>query len=383
MQTFFLILLALLVYVFFAYPAALMLCGLFARRPRPVRDFPSVAVLIAARNERTHIARKIRNTLAFDYPAERMEIFVASDGSRDGTAACLRRLHHPRIHILTFDEPVGKTNAVNRMAEQTEAEILVMSDADVTVSPDAVRRLAAHFSDPRVGAVCGRRSDAYEQPSGARWPARLYNLYESSIKRGEGALGRVLGADGCLYAVRRACFRPLPAGVPDDFVAVLRVLREGRRVRYDSRAVSREEIPDTAAWEFSRRRRTVARGVRGLWSVRALLHPFRFPLVSFMLVSHKLLRWSAGIFLFGLLIVNAALIHVPPFGAWFGAQTIFYLCGVLGACPVEHGFWKPLRVVRYFVLANAAAAAGLLDVVCRRDWTTWDARPRPARKPRA
>jgi hypothetical protein len=232
--------------------------------------------------------------------------------------------------------------------------------------------LAAPFADARVGAVCGRRSHHDAPLTGLRGPARLYNLYESTIKRGEGRLHRVLGADGSLYALRRTLFRPIPAGVPDDFVAVLRVLEAGARVLYENDAVSRERLAADSAYQFTRKRRTVARGVRGLWLVRALLNPLRFPLTSFLLLSHKVLRWCTPIFLASLFVVSALLARRPWGLAALLAQASFYLAAWAGAAVPA---MKPLRLVqaiRFFVIVNAATAAGLWDVARGRAWSTWE-----------
>jgi cellulose synthase/poly-beta-1,6-N-acetylglucosamine synthase-like glycosyltransferase len=274
--------------------------------------------------------------------------------------------------LISIPESRGKTNAINALALHAQGEILVVSDADVLIKPDAIRTLVAHFSDPGVGAVCARRSSNPEGLTTASWPAKVYNEYESAIKRGEGALGRVLGGDGSLYAVRRACFRPLPLDVPDDFVNVLRVLAQGKKVRYERNAVSMEEMADARTGEFARKRRTVARGIRGVLEVRALLNPFRFPLTAFLLFSHKILRWSAGLMMLALLVVNAALIPEPGFSTFFALQIAGYAAALAGTLRVPGAIGRPLRTARFFVSTNAAAVAGILDVLLGRDWNSWN-----------
>jgi cellulose synthase/poly-beta-1,6-N-acetylglucosamine synthase-like glycosyltransferase len=370
MVTAFFILLGLLLYIFLFFPLALVLLAAFNRQRRDTSEAPSVAVLIAARNEQPRIAAKIANTLASRYPPDKLTVLIASDGSTDGTDDEVRACRDPRVRLVSLSPGVGKTSAINRLAQDAKAEILIVSDADVLIHADAIRNLARHFSNPRVGAVCGRRSDR-SRTANASWPARLYNLYEGALKRGEGRLGRVLGGDGSLYALRRVCFRPLPPDVPDDFISVLRVLEQGGRVFYDKNAVSWEELEVSDLTEFKRKRRTVARGVRGLWTVRGLLNPLRFPLISFLLLSHKILRWCAGFFLLALLLLNAALCRQAFFQWFLAAQLLFYGMAVAGSLAVRHPLSKPLKMVRYFALTNLAAACGIIDVLLRRDWSSW------------
>lgn len=370
MTSAFFILLGLFVYVYLVFPAVMMLLAAWERE-RPAGKFaPLVAVLIPAADEEERIAGKLANTLASNYPADRLMVHVVADGCIDGTTDAVLAVRDHRVHLISLPVSVGKTNAINHLVPTLTADILVLSDADVLISPTALGNLVRHFADPRVGAVCGRRSSRAEAIPEVSRPARLHYRYESAIKRGEGVLGRVLGGDGSLYAMRRSMFRPVPPNVPDDFVNVLRVLEEGKRVVYENDALSWEDLAPTAGSEFERRRRTVARGVRGLWSVRGLLNPLRYPLISFLLVSHKILRWGGGFVLAGLATTNALLASLPVFRELFIAQMVFYAAALIGAqAPGAVG--KPFRTARYFVLANLAAAAGVIDVITGREWKSW------------
>jgi len=372
MQLLCMILFCGLLYVFLVFPAILMLFAFLPRKVPPAGYHPSVDVLVAARNEREHIAAKIANTLAADYPAEGLRLLVGSDGSKDGTDDEVRATSSARLRLVALPEGTGKTRTINALVRDATADLLVISDADVLIEPDAIRKLVAHFQDPHVGAVCGRRSSKTSRMINVGPQARLYNRYEGAIKSGEGRLGCVLGGNGSLYAIRRELFAELPSGAPDDFVSILRVLARKKRVLYEDDAISCEELPHSARREFWRRRRTTARALRGLWAVRSLLNPFRFPLVSFLLISHKLLRWCGGIFMMGLLLLNLFLISEPGYAWLFGAQMIFYFAAALGTVESQLLVWKPFRMARYFVLMNVAATAGIVDVIRQRDWQSWD-----------
>lgn len=375
MEYLFFIAAGIVVYVYFLFPAAMLLLSyLPARRASRRLDLPAVTVLTAARNERAVIRAKVENTFASDYPHEKLDMIVGSDGSTDGTDEEVERLARPRLRLVRTPGHVGKANAINAIAADATGEILVFSDADILLAPDAIRELLALFDDPSVGAVCGKRTDNARQLTAAGYAARLYNLYEGRIKRGEGRLGRIMGGDGSLYAVRRALFRPLPADVPDDFVNILRVLAAGYRVRYAPRAVSWEELPREGGMEFVRRRRVVARCMAALCEVRELLNPLRFPITSFLLLSHRLLRWTTGLLLFILMSGTIWLARDSRFFQWLLLlQALFYLFAIAGKYVAHGPFMKPFRIARHFVFSNAAATLGICDFLRGRTWRTWDA----------
>lgn len=368
----FFIVLALLAYVYLGFPSLLALLSLLPATKAAGGNLPRVAVLIPAHNEGSRIREKLLNTLCCDYPADRLEIWVGADGCTDNTEAEIRAVDDKRIRLVSEFSRVGKTRIMNRLAKEAKAEVLVLTDADIWVAPDALRRISAWFGNPRVGAVCGRRSDRTDRMEGLSWPARLYNRYESAIKRGEGRLGRVLGADGCLYAVRREYYCPVPPGVPDDFVTVLRVLEAGYRVLYENEAESRETLSSDAGYQFRRKRRTVARGLRGLWCVRGLINPLRHPYTGFLLLSHKLLRWCTPFLMLMAFALNAGLAFHSYYGAILVAQVLFYCLALLPLIVPLAGRVRTIQAIRYFVLVNAATATAWLDVLLGRTWEQWE-----------
>jgi cellulose synthase/poly-beta-1,6-N-acetylglucosamine synthase-like glycosyltransferase len=366
----FLILFALLAYTLVLFPLAMAGVALFESK-RPGGSEPTLAILIPARNEASRIARKIQNTLDAEYPKDKLSIIVASDGSTDGTVAEIRKFVDQGVQLVEIAERGGKTEAVNRMAEVASADILVFTDADVLVDPSAFRVLARRFTDSKTGAVCARRAmDASEAGCRARMQ-QIQKSYETVIKRGEGVLGRVMGGDGSLYAVRRRCFQRVPGDVPDDFVAVLRVLKAGMKVAYEAVAIAQESMPNHDPEGLTRRRRTVARGVRGLWRERALLNPLRFPLCMFLLISHKVLRWFGGVLMVGLFLCNLMLLEHPFFLWVFVLQICCYGYACLSFFVGSIGTGGIFAIVPYFVLSNLGATLGLLDVFSHRDWTLW------------
>lgn len=383
MQVLFIICAIFLVYVYAGFPAIMAFLGLFNRKSRLENNAPDIPVsfLIAAHNEENTIREKIGNALESLAGFRRSEILVGADGCSDKTLEILASIENDAVKTTPFPERVGKAQTLNRLLESAKGEVIVFSDADALTGKSAVAALVRHFTDERVGAVCGRRSHKSGASSGMGLPARLYNLYESAIKRGEGTMARVIGADGCLYAMRRSLLRPVPEGTPDDFVNVLRTLEAGLKVLYEAGAVAREtNIAEDAAGHFTRKRRTVARGALGLWSVRRLLNPFHYPFVFWLVMSHKVMRWATPIALAAMLAANAAVCAKSLFYALvFAAQIAFYCAALAPWIFPRIGRFRPAQVARYFVVVNAAAAAGLLDALRGRKWIRWD---QPAGEPK-
>ena len=374
MRILFFILLGTLTYVFALFPLALTIIGILSRKKTEPAYIPTISILIPTRNDENHIRSKIMNAIDSDYPKEKIEILVGSDGSTDGTVKEIQSFDDDRIHLTTLSKREGKTSVINKLAEQANSDVLVMSDSDVILKPDAIKELVKHFADPKIGAVCGNRSNPVADNKNASKGAKLYNLYEGAIKEGEGALGRVIGADGSLYAIRRQEFKPIPPNVPDDFVTILGVLKNGNKVIYEKAAIAFEELQNSSSDDFVRKRRTVARGIRGLLSAKALLNPFRFPLISFLLISHKIVRWFAGIIMLILFVTNALLISQPLFLYFFFAQLVFYTMVISEKLFRKTIFAKLFKILRYFTLTNIAAGMGLIDVLRGKEWLFWDMR---------
>ena len=373
MHHLFYILVGLLVYVYLLFPAAMTALGMLRRRRVAGVNTPVVTVLTAAHNELRNISLKIANTLESDYPPDKLTMIVGSDGSDDGTDAVVAACGDVRVRLISTVGRIGKTNTINAICAVAAGEIFVFTDTDVMIEPHAIRIMTDYFDDPRVGAVCARRTDREHGVSGAGLAVQLYNLYEGGIKCGEGVLGRVMGGDGSLYAIRRTLFRELPPNVPDDFVNILRVIEQGYLVRYAQEAVSWDELPRHGGMEFARRRRIAARAWGTLGVMRSLLNPVRFPLACFLLVSHKVIRWFTGYILLALLVLNCTLASDPLLRWSMVGQAVFYSTAVAGYFVSNSPLLKPLRLISHFVLSNIAAMVGIADVMRGRSWRIWEA----------
>jgi cellulose synthase/poly-beta-1,6-N-acetylglucosamine synthase-like glycosyltransferase len=373
-----------IVYAYLGYPMVIFAFSrLFGRAPNPPvvadADLPTVSLLIAAYNEAGVIEDRIHNALELSYPEERSEIVIASDGSDDGTAdicACYRA----RIRPIVFPVRQGKPATLNAAIPQLDGDIVVLSDANTRMDPEALRHLARWFVDPAVGAVCGRL--VLNDPGTGRNADGLYWRYETFLKQCEARLGALLGANGAIYALRRSLFTPLPPGtVVDDFVIPLAAkLHSGCRIVYDEAALAYEESAPNLRAEFGRRSRIGVGGFHALTMLWPLLDP-RHGWTAFALWSHKVLRWACPFLLIAAILTAASLVRFPFYRAALIAQAAFYALCVVGALLPPTPASRLLRVLPMFAGMNLALLTGILRGICGRQTGVWARTERPlARK---
>ena len=367
---------ALVVYAYLVYPVVIWCLSRphGGRGTPPALDdgaLPHASLLIAAYNEEAVIGKRLENALAMDYPSDKIEIVVGSDGSSDGTAWVVRSFADRSVRLLDFPQNRGKATVLNAAVAEATGEIVLMSDANTMIDPAAARKLVRWFRDPAVGAVCGRLvlTDART----GRNVDSLYWQYETFLKRCEGRLGALLGANGAIYAIRKALFVPIPADtIVDDFVIpLLAKQRTGCAIIYDYEAVAREETAPDVGAEFHRRARIGAGGFQSIGMLWRLLDPRR-GWVAFAFWSHKVLRWICPFFLTGLLASNAILAGRPFYQVCLLGQFAFYLlAGLAALIPLRLGVLKPLRLATMFVGMNAALLVGFWRWIRGRQKGTW------------
>ncbi len=366
----------LIIYVYLIY--MLLICFLdywFApstgETPDDPEDWPEVTLLIAAYNEEAVIEQRIRNGLAMDYPRERLEIVIGLDGCTDNTATIAQRFVGRSLRLLDYPQRRGKATVLNAAMAEIQSPIVLMSDANTDIDPQAARRLVRWFQDPWVGAVVGRL--ILTEPGTGNNVDSLYWRYETFLKRCEGRLGALLGANGAIYAIRRDLYVPIPSDtIIDDFVIpLLAKLRSGCTIIYDGEAVAREETPASVASEFQRRARIGAGGFQSIALLWRLLDPRR-GWVAFTFLSHKVLRWLCPFFLIGLLVSNALLRDHILFRWAFGAQIAFYGVSLLAAlAPRGIRLPKLIRLMTMFTGMNAALLVGFFRWITRRQSAAW------------
>ena len=363
-----------LAYVYLGYPLLLALVGLFVRRSKASLGYlPKISVLIAAYNEETGIQKKIEQTLALEYPPDKMEIIVLSDCSTDRTDEIVKSFTDPRVRLFRAPQRMGKTNAQNLGVETAQGEVLIFSDATTVYHPLALQYLASNYADPKVGAASGRYQyfdPEGKSPTGSGMIA-FWN-YENFIKMMQSRIRTISGCCGCIYSVRRAAYTPLHPDVISDLVQPLWAIQKGYRVVFEDRALAYEETTKSSQEEFSMRVRVVTRGIRGILSVSNLLNPWKYGWVSVQLLSHKVLRWMVPLFLLLLFISSAVLWNHTWYGIPLVLQAGFYGFALLTLLVPLHRLWKPLGIPLYFCTLNAAALRSILEVMRGRKYVVWE-----------
>lgn len=366
---------AVVAYAYVGYPVVLWLFTRTRRRLAPPHldepELPSVSLLIAAYNEEAEIERQVRRCLALDYPKERLEIVIASDGSSDATAEIVRRYAGRGVRLLDYRERRGKSATLNAAFPTLRGDVVVLSDANTHIDRAAVRHLVRWFRTPKVGVVCGRL--VLVDPATGRNADGMYWKYETFLKKCEGHLGGLLGANGGIYAIRRALHAPIPEDtIVDDFVLPLEAkLRSGCAIVYDGEAVAHEETPAQLGAEFRRRSRIGAGGFQSIVLLWRLLDP-RQGWTAFTFLSHKVFRWLCPFFLLALLGSNAALAGEPFYRAALVGQLGFYLASLLVVfLPAGPRALRPLRLAAMFTSMNAALLVGFYRWLSGRQKAAW------------
>jgi cellulose synthase/poly-beta-1,6-N-acetylglucosamine synthase-like glycosyltransferase len=335
-----------------------------ASRPGAAEEMPVVSLVIAAYDEQEVIEAKVANALALDYPREKLELIVASDGSADATVERARAAGAD----LVLDLPRGgKVVAQNAGAERASGEIVAFSDANCLWAPDALRHLVEAFADPEVGYVCGQVR--FTDPGGGNLEG-AYWRYEMAVREMESALAGVTAGNGGIYAVRHDSYLALPPSGSHDLSFPFALAKRGLRSLYAPRARAEERMVPTLEGEFARKRRMMV----GLWDIvvgEGMLSPRGYPpLYAFELASHRLLRYLTPFLHLLALAANIALLGQGwVYIATFAAQVAFLAAALLGrALPLA-----PLRFARYYAMTTASIAAGLWDRA-RRGATvgTWE-----------
>ena len=363
--------LLLIVYTYAGYPLLVAVWSKLAPQLALVRDDfePTVSICIAVHNGARELPRKLHSLFALEYPPEKLEVLLYSDGSTDATEQVARdaAASEPRVRLLADPVRRGKPAALNRLCAEAKGEVLIMTDVRQPLAPGALKALLRLLGDPRVGCVSGSLVLQGNTGPSAYW------RYEKFIRASEARLGSMVGVSGSLYAVRREDFAALPTEVLlDDMFVPLSVARRHKRVIFSSEAEAYDEAYQDDR-EFSRKVRTLAGNYQLVQLMPWLLVPSRNP-VWFQMVSHKLLRlvcpWALSLLLISsLVLANAP--HASPAGLLFWrtlalGQLLFYGLAALGARAGRLG-----TLARTFVVLNAAALVGLWRFLRGSQAVTW------------
>jgi len=370
--------LIVIIYIYLGYPLILFVLAKIkpaeAVKKRQIR--PTVSLLISCYNEEGTIRDKISNSLKLEYPQDKLEIIVISDGSTDKTDDIVREFmaHHPHIRLVRQEGRKGKTSGLNLAVPRSFGEIVVFSDANAMYKKDAVIRLVENFADETVGYVVGEAQYVKDLTSPATESENAYWTYEMQVKKLESTIHSMVGGDGAIYAIRKQLYEPLKETDINDFVNPLQIIDKGYRGIYEPEAVCIEDASGEFQAEFQRKTRIVNRSFSGLLKSKSAINPFRTGLFSFQLVSHKLMRWFSGIFLFNFFI-SSMILSFSGFN-WFQVivliQLLFLGNGYAGYLFHNNKrLFPPFYLAYYFILVNIAALNGIKKSLKGTVQVTW------------
>jgi len=390
-QVVFVAAMAMIAFIYVGYPALMFALSLILRRPVRRDDItPRVSVIIAAYNEERDIEAKLKNTLAFDYPRDRLEIIVASDCSTDRTDEIVRGYSAQGVILRRQPERFGKTVAQNRAVKFTSGEIMVFSDATTICESGAIRKIVRNFADPEVGCVAGQLIYADASSSAVGKGCRSYWRYEKFLKRCESQVGSLIGVSGCLYAVRRICHARLASDMIDDFVIAAEIHLQGLRTVYEPEAIAVEDVNLRAKDEFRMRVRVIKQTLSALHRYRHMLNPFRHKMFAFQMIAHKALRYAIPFPLIAALIASGlASGSVIWLRFAFIGQLALYGAAIAGLVRERRKIeLKLLAIPYYFALANVASLVAFLKALNGESYVVWEpvrdarnANRAPKRKP--
>jgi cellulose synthase/poly-beta-1,6-N-acetylglucosamine synthase-like glycosyltransferase len=366
-----------LLYAWVGYPALLTIITFHCRSAKPLtkdeaQDWPHVTLLISAYNEEAMLRAKLNNSLALDYPPDRLEIIVVSDASTDRTDEIASAFAGKGIRLLRQPQRMGKTAALNLAVPLATGELVIFTDADALFIPSALQRLTRYFQDPKTGFVSGNTIYAHNTQAGTIEASNLYTRLEIFTKEHESLLGSCVGADGAIFAIRRNLFQPLAPTDINDFVIPLLVIAQGYNGKLAKRAVCIEEASDDDSHAYDRQVRITNRTLRAIFHYRQLLNPFRHPWFAFCLVSHKLMKFASPFFAVGLLASTIGLYgNGTLFVLFLTGQGVFYVLALLAAlCPSIRRI-RLLGMIFTFCLTNVAMLKGWATYLNGRTFITW------------
>jgi len=375
LKLFFWLLLFLLFYTFVGYAlvlyVAVQLRKLFlGKKKKSTNDYePEVCLFVTAYNEKDYVEQKVENSFQLDYPKNKVQYIWVTDGSDDGTPEILK--NYSNLEVYHQPERRGKMNAMNRGMQFVKAPIVIFSDTNTLLSKNTVRSIVAEFANPETGCVAGEKR-IIEKPSDAAAAAGegLYWKFESWVKKLDAELNSAVGAVGELFAIRTELFEEVETDtILDDFIISLRIALRGYKISYTPDAYAEETASLNVKEELKRKIRIAAGGIQALFRLKPLLNPFRFGVLSWQYVSHKVLRWTiAPLSLFLLFVFNAFIVwqnnawSQPDFYTlFFWFQVLCYLLAAIGWYFENRKIrFKLLFIPYYFLSINYAALRGIL-----------------------
>lgn len=351
------------------------------RLPRLPETLPEATLLIAAYNEEAIVASKMANCRQLDYPADKLRLVWITDGSNDNTNERLKE--YPEVTVLYQPRRQGKTAALNRALPYVNTPYVIFTDANTMLNKGAIKEIIRQFSDPRVGCVAGEKRVEIQAEQGATAGEGIYWKYESALKRLDYRLYSAVGAAGELFAIRTSLFEQMPPDtLLDDFILSLRIAMRGYKIAYSKEAYALESASLNMREEEKRKVRISAGGLQSVWRLRGLLNMFRYGILSFQYISHRVLRWTlTPVVLFALLPLNLLLACTGHtlYTVILALQLAFYLLGYLGYKMEKRNIRnKLLFIPYYFLFMNINVIRGYSYLAKHKGTGAWEKAKRGA-----
>lgn len=356
-------------------------------KPRPsnklIEDYePEVTLFVAAYNEKDYVDQKVKNSLELEYPANKVRQVWVTDGSNDGTPEMLEKYKNQGVEVYHENRRGGKIGAMNRGMKFVKSPIVIFSDGNTMLGKESIRRIVNLFKDPKVGCVSGEKRIYQKDKDAAASTEGIYWKYESKLKRWDASLYSVVGAAGELFAIRTELFQEVEKDtLLDDFIISLRVAMKGYTIQYDPEAYAIETASANVKEELKRKIRISAGGLQSVIRLRKLLNIFKYGVLSFQYISHRVLRWTlAPLFLLFIFIMNIfialekGLTDFSYLYTWlFWAQVLFYVFALLGWYFENRKIKiKILFIPYYFFIMNLSVYLGLFRFLKGKQSVQWE-----------
>ncbi len=345
------------------------------------KELPAVTFIVAAYNEERWIEDKIRNCLNFYYPKEKLHYFFVTDGSNDQTPNLIHNYPLPKeaqLQLFHTPERKGKIAAVERVMEFVSTPIVIFTDANTVVNPNALLNIVKHYQDPKVGAVAGEKRISIGNTGDATGAGEgFYWKYESLLKKWDYELYSVVGAAGELFSIRTELYEPVALdSVIEDFMMTMTIAKKGYRVAYAPDAFAAEGQSASITEELKRKIRIAAGGFQAIYRLRALLNPFKYGLLSFQYISHRVLRWTVAPLALPILLFSNIVLALSGsqfFQIVLMLQLLFYLFAFFGYLLEKQKLkFKAFFIPYYFFIMNYAVYRGFGRYISGKQSVVWE-----------
>lgn len=385
-EIFFWVLLGIIFYTYIGYGIVLFILvklkRVFVKNKDKVsgEKLPEITLLIPAYNEKDYVKQKIENSLSLNYPKNKLKIAWVTDGSNDGTNKLVEQFEG--IGVYHKDERKGKINAMNRVMPYVDTPIVVFSDANTNLGVDSIMHIANCFKNPKVGCVSGEKRIIEKDADAAAGAGEgLYWKYESTLKKWDAELYSAVGAAGELFAIRTELYNEVePDTLLDDFIISLRVAKKGYTIQYNPEAYAIETASADVGEELKRKIRISAGGIQSVIRLRALLNIFKYGVLSFQYISHRVLRWTLTPLCLILLIpasailaINEGILSFGLYSTFFWLHMLFYASALLGWILENRSLKvKLLFVPYYFFIMNLSVVLGFFRYINKTQSVNWE-----------